>query len=158
MTIEENQYDSPALWEEAQKMGLELGDLEDYGFSKSAKCGGYCFPTDMTDKEVGTAVDMFVDRFSKSVKDQYEVAMCHPVIAPYRPRVEVVWNFWPFTFIFSLKWRVILNFFTCQCAGIRFATLFCEVLNNTFVAGCGLCLLNILVTCFPCTFCVALIK
>ena len=64
VAIEENQFDSLALWEEAQKMGLELGDLEDYGFSKSAKCGGYCFPKNMSGEEMETAVDKFVDRFS----------------------------------------------------------------------------------------------
>ena len=139
-------------------MGLELGDLEDYGFSKSAKCGGYCFPKNMSGEEIGTAMDMFVDRFSKSVKDQYEVAMCHPKLAPYRPRVEDVWNFWPVTFIVSLKWRVVLNAITCQSCFIRFFCLPCEVLTNTLIAGCGYFIIWILFTCFPCTAYLALIK
>lgn len=35
------QFDVDALYEEAQKLGLDAGDLSDYGFDvKSAACGG----------------------------------------------------------------------------------------------------------------------
>ena len=92
-------------------MGLDLGDLEEYGFSKTAQCGkSFCAPdSDKFQKNAG----QLIDRFADSMKNQYEVAMCHPVLAPYRPRVEIIWNYWPLSFIFSLKWRVVLNTITC---------------------------------------------
>ena len=139
-------------------MGLELGELEEYGFRKSAKCGGYCFPKDMNEKEFSSAANMFVDRFAASVKNQYEVAMCHPVLAPYRPRVEVIWNIWPFSFLFGLQWRIILDTFTCQSCCLRFLCIPCEVISQTVCQGCALVALAILVACFPCTFCIALIN
>ena len=138
-------------------MGLELGDLEEYGFNKSAKCGGYCAPRDMSTEQFKTSADLFIDRFADSLKNQYEVAMCHPVLAPHRPRVEFIWNVWPFTFIFSRKWRIILNTVTCEVLGTRFFSIFCELPWNILVGGCGTILLLLSLICFPCAFCIALI-
>ena len=46
-------------------MGLELGDLEEYGFKKS--CGGFC--TAPSSDELGNATDLFQDRFMASLKN-----------------------------------------------------------------------------------------
>ena len=66
ISIEDNQFDSAKLWEEAQKMGLDLGDLEEYGFEKNASCmGGVCAPK--TAEEFEEAANLFADRFISSV-------------------------------------------------------------------------------------------
>lgn len=41
------QFDAGALYEEAKKVGIDAGDLAEYGFDlKSSKCGGKtCFNT-----------------------------------------------------------------------------------------------------------------
>ena len=85
ITIEGNQYDPAKLWEEAQKMGLEMGDLEEYGFTRSSLCGnGLCAPN-LTREEFVKKQNMAIDRFIASMQKQYEVAMCHPYVAQYRP-------------------------------------------------------------------------
>ena len=63
INIEDNQFDTEKLWEEAQKMGLELGDLEEYGFKKS--CGGFC--GSQSQEEMEEAADLLQDRFYASV-------------------------------------------------------------------------------------------
>ena len=41
------QFDVEAIYSEAQKLGLDAGDLMDYGFEYSPKCGGKkCFNPD----------------------------------------------------------------------------------------------------------------
>ena len=92
-------------------MGLELGDLEEYGFHRSDVCGGNLCLDKRSPEEMAAASLLFFDRFTASVKNSYEVAMCHPYLAPHRPKVEffLFYNYWPFSWFVGLPWRIYFN-------------------------------------------------
>ena len=44
ISIEDNQFDLAKLYGEAQKVGIDMGELEEYGFDSRGACAGMCSP------------------------------------------------------------------------------------------------------------------
>ena len=76
------QFDAHAMYEEARKLGLDAGELEDYGFEKKGRCSNNaCINRDKV-KNMAQFFDN-MSRFENNISDKAEKIMnkakCHPV-------------------------------------------------------------------------------
>lgn len=80
--ITDTQFDVEGLYEASKKIGLDAGDLAEYGFDfKSAKCNGKtCFnPKNLKDyDDFVNKSEIFSKKMMKSGSQVYKKASCHP--------------------------------------------------------------------------------
>ena len=89
-----------AIYDEAKKLGLDAGDLSDYGFDKRPQCGDKkCFNPDKFKKydEFLNKTEMLGEKIAKSGSAAYKKAMCSPFFKEkVHPKVEFIWAMFPF--------------------------------------------------------------
>jgi hypothetical protein len=119
--ITESQFDIEGLYSEAKKIGLDAGDLAEYGFDfKSAKCNGKtCFnPKNIKDyDDFVNKSSIFSKKMVSSGSSVYKKATCHPFMQKHVvPKVEFIWNMFPLDCFFGfspLSWSLNALFIPC---------------------------------------------
>ena len=100
VNIADMQFDIDAMYEEAKKLGLDAGDLVDYGFEKRPGCGGKsCFNPDKIKNydDFLNKTEMFGDKIVRSGSEAYKKAMCSKYFREtVHPKVELFWAMFPF--------------------------------------------------------------
>jgi len=112
------QFEPEKMYEEAKKIGMDVGDLEDYGFDIKGKCGnGICI-----DRQKIKSFADFVEQtnkmgaqFMEKGKTLMNRAQCHPTIKEHvMPRVEIFWWFFPLNWVFGICGGVV-DLILCPC-------------------------------------------
>lgn len=78
------QFDVNSLYEEAQKLGLDAGDLSEYGFDvKSKACGGHTCLRKENFKNYDDFLNKgnkFTSKLGEKASQLYQKASCHPLM------------------------------------------------------------------------------
>ena len=94
------QFDIDAMYDEAKKLGLDAGDLIEYGFEKRPQCGDKtCFNPEKikTYDEMLNKTEMLGDKLARSGSLAYKRAMCSPYFRDnIHPKVQFFWAMFPF--------------------------------------------------------------
>ena len=156
------QFSLQGLFDEAQKLGLDLEDLQEYGFDSQ---GLKCNQAANSCKRVDRSFDEFVDYNTGAVKkmsglliDKYERVSCHPMVKKHvSPVVKYfwdfmpIWNFCPMTALtldcclMPCCWPV----WTCvQCCACPWNTCIFSCIIIPFT--CVWAIVTPIVTCFAC--------
>ena len=143
--LERNQFDLPAIYAEAQKMGLDVGDLDQYGLDFRTMR-----PTVDTYEEFSLRMNMLLENLwiAAMVKlgRHVSAAECSgPIVRS--PRVQFVWNMWPWPQVLGC-WVHAFNCLTLPCCYIGCCEYMCCLPCNT-CADFAYCLNPI----NPCFFC-----
>ena len=82
-----NQFDTQRMMDDAEKLGLDLDDLQEFGFDvRNNNCGG----TGCRTESLGEFMAKY-DRFKAAIKNnlsrQWERMRCHPTMKHVVPRV-----------------------------------------------------------------------
>lgn len=89
------------MYEEARKLGLDAGDLEDYGFETKGRCtNAACINRDKI-KSVASYIDnmgRFQGNMAQKGKEMMDKAMCHPKLKN-APQVQFIWQLCPLNFL-----------------------------------------------------------
>ena len=92
------QFDIDIMVDEAQKLGLDLGDLKEYGFNSKACSGKNCLNKKnikWLDKKMK---DQLGEKMLRQGADLYKRASCHPLMKKHvTPVVELILNRIPFS-------------------------------------------------------------
>ena len=96
LSIENAQYDLESIYTEAQKIGIDVGDMVEYGFEKGkGKCGANVCFNKQAFKDVDdmlTAANSFGKKLTDSTITAYRKAQCSPTFKKHvTPKVEWVW-------------------------------------------------------------------
>ena len=91
------QFDTHSLYEEAQKLGLDAGDLEDYGFEPKGKCSNSACIDREKIKNFADYLDN-MGRFQTKMEEKggelMQKVQCHPKIKN-SPSVQFIQNMCP---------------------------------------------------------------
>lgn len=125
--LTKSQFSLQGMFDEAQKLGLDIDDLQEYGFDVQ---GLRCAQASQSCKRVDQSFEEFVNYNTEQAKvfsnlfiEKYERVSCHPLMKKHvNPVVKYFWDFMP-----------IWNFMPC----------------TAFVLDC--CLAP---CCWPCWICV----
>ena len=138
-------------------MGLDMGDLEEYGFDSRGACGGVCSPFVFDSYEdYLVKARLFTDRLFSQVSKQFELSSCHPYVKENVPRVQYVWELFPLNYLLG-PWRWLLDcvafplLFWVWILWLPFITLPWNLVAYSFWCP-TICSL---VCTFPCVFCLA---
>ena len=157
INLEDAQFDPQKLYEEAQKAGLDIGDLEEYGFNYKKME----FSLENVQQLITNMVELqkkITEVLVKKVSSDWNQAQCYPEVRRnITPRVQFVWNMFPLNHILGalgLALNVIL--LPCiPCWGP--CMLLCGLPWNLFWYGCVMLPLIVIffgtlpcVTCFAC--------
>ena len=95
-----NQFDVDRMLEDASKLGLDVEDLEEFGFDvRNNNCGGSGCRSE-TFEEFSKKFDLFKKVVQRNITAQWERMKCHPMIAKHVvPRVEQIWHCVPLNII-----------------------------------------------------------
>jgi hypothetical protein len=133
------QFDVDALYDEAKKLGLDAGDLSEYGFDvKSSACGGNTCLRKENFKDYDDFLNKgnnFTGKIAQKGSALYKKASCHPLMKKYvNPRVEYIWNMFPLNILFPLP-AAILNICTIPWCWFLFIPFQCFITGpwNTFM-------------------------
>ena len=138
------QFDVDQMCNSAKKMGLDAGDLSEYGFDwKSSKCQEKtCWNPDHIKSydDLINKSSTFAEKITASGSVAYKKAVCHPVIKQrVAPVVQFFWNLWPFDCFFGwspISWFLNILFFPCcWCIFIPFYTFITAPWNCFFFIG-----------------------
>ena len=146
INLEDAQFDIKKMYEEAQKVGLDIGDLQEYGFDYEQKEFGYESYQDRV-KAVENVLTGLTKVVKNKVSDDWEKAQCNPLVRKHvTPVVQWLQLYFPVWYI--LGWWTFP--ITCVLSPLLVCTFPCAI---CCVAE-NLCLLTItipLVTIFFCT-------
>ena len=95
------QFDTYQQYEEAQKLGLDAGDLEDYGFEPKGKCSNAACIDKEKIKNFAEYVDnmgRFQTKIAEKGDELMQKAQCHPTIKN-SPTVQFIQNMCPIPFL-----------------------------------------------------------
>ena len=153
--VVENQFSLHDLYEQAQKLGLDLDDLKEYGFDvKGVNCGGKLCPKSY-DEFTRNGSLMGAKMALKSI-DEYAKISCHPFVKKHvTPHVKYFWDLLP---LWNLMPCTACCIDTCLCpccwwAYCGFQFCFCPI--NSCVLTCECCIGCLLLNTFPCVYCLA---
>ena len=82
IAIEANQFDLEKLYDEAQKLGLDLGDLEEYGFDLKNMSHNIDNYEEFREKILSIG-DKGFSLVRNKVSSDYAKARCHPMVEKY---------------------------------------------------------------------------
>ena len=104
--LDDAQYNILKLYEAGRALGLDAGDLADYGFEvKSSKCGGKsCIPIDKIKSfdDFSSMAGKFSTKYYESSMKTYNKAKCHPSYQKnLAPTVEYFWTLFPLNIYFG---------------------------------------------------------
>ena len=91
------QFDPVHIYEEARKIGLDAGDLSEYGFEKRGKCTNISCLDRNKVKDFSDYLDnmgTFNKRIAEKGQEMIDKAKCHPKLRD-SPAVQFVWQLCP---------------------------------------------------------------
>lgn len=100
------QFDLNQMYEEAQRLGLDEKDLEEFGYNKSSLCGDSKCTLDLNkikdyDKYISNT-EVLGERLSRVSGSAYKTAMCSPYFKEnIHPKVQFFWAMFPFDCCFG---------------------------------------------------------
>ena len=132
--LNDAQYSIHKLYEEGRKLGLDAGDLSEYGFElKSSKCGGKsCIPVEniRNFEDFTNMGARFSKNMLKSSIKTYRRLSCKNALPQdnkenVTPSVEYFWTLFPFNLLFGCLGLPceILTFPCCFCIQLPFYVL-----------------------------------
>ena len=141
--LEDNQFDILRIYGEAQKLGLDIGDLNQYGFDFVRM-----EPTVESYDELHFKLHLFFENvfmmFASQIGMHYQTALCHPAFKKHvAPRVQLFWDIWPINKLFlwyaDLIDCIIICCVPCSCCCVLPIKYCCIVPSNLC---CECCLWN----------------
>ena len=134
------QFDAHTLYEKAQKLGLDAGDLEDYGFEKKGKCSNVACIDRNKIKDFATYLDnmgRFQSKMAEKGEQLMQKAKCHPKYKEPSRSVQFIQNMCPIPLItFGLNPLINLVFVIfLPCIQIPWDLYITIPWNNFFIMG-----------------------
>lgn len=95
------QFDVEAIYEEAQKLGIDAEDLQEFGFNKKNMCGDKKCSIDFQRfkdyDDMINKTDMMGEKVARAGSQAYKKAMCSPYFRDnIHPKVSIIWAMFPF--------------------------------------------------------------
>ena len=114
------QFDVDLLFEEAGRLGMDFGDLQEYGFETNGpNCNGTCISKNSF-KNFDDALNknnQFTERFLNEATGLYRRAQCHDGFRKtVTPKVQSVFSTFPFScFTWPFAWAIDIPLCCCCC-------------------------------------------
>ena len=138
-------------------MGLDMGDLEEFGYKKKGACGNLCLPFNSeTWEEYQAKARLFNQRLSLLIQKQMEVAQCHPVVKQMMPKVQYVWQLFPLNYLLGpWEWLFDAVAFPLGWWLLPFWYIGLTIPWNVIAYSIVIPIIGAMICCFPCAFCLA---
>jgi len=131
-----SQYSLQSLYEEAQKLGMDIDDLKEYGFDeRGLKCATTsCSKIDQSFDEFVGKNSVVAKKMGHKILEKYEKASCHPLMKKHvNPVVKYIWDWMP-VFNFMPCTAIILDCCLMPCCWpVWLLNQLCALPWNTFV-------------------------
>ena len=145
------------MYLEAQKAGLDLGDLEEYGFDYNSMTFSHAQTFEDFEEKFTLLGNRIYDVITGKMSKDWNEAQCQPAVRNHvTPRVQIIWNYWPFNVL--LGWIGWL----ANCPLMFFCSIFFFPAYIICILPCNICLytvVTVLIALFfvtlPCVTCVA---